>query len=319
MTTSVRRVESFTVVVPAFNEGATLRTNIEAIRAYLSEAAGNSAWTILIVDDASTDHTREISADLSREDARIRTIRRSSNGGVDAAIRSGIEGVQTEAVVVLDADLSYQPPIIGALLEVLNREEAEVTVASAYAPGGEVRDVPGGRAFLSRWANRFLAYAAHERVHTFTCIVRAYRTAALRVLLEHCPRGDTTYQLLFEALRVGMRVEEIPATLQWTPGRRSSMKPSAIVGRTWNVMGAAIHKRPSLALALPGLIPGLLPLAIFLAVLFHARPVVVGIVASAMFAIQTASLVVFGFHSTNFAIGLLGRRSHERHALRNIT
>ncbi len=321
MTTSVRRIESFTVVVPSFNEAATLRTNIEAVRAYLVERTPLAKWTILIVDDASDDETPAIAAELAREDERIRVIRRTSNGGVDAAIRSGIETVESDAVVVLDADLSYSAPIVGALLETLTGEEAEVVVASAYAPGGDVRNVPGMRALLSRWANRFLSYAVNERVRTFTCIVRAYRTAPLRVLIARRPDGDMTHCLLLDALRLGMRVCEIPARLEWAPQRRSRMGIRAIARRTWSVLSGALQQRPSLALTIPGLIPGILPLSILLSLLAHATPAQVGIVASTTFAVQTASLIVFGFHSTNFALRtlLMRRTDNERHVVRNIT
>ncbi|MHB8442176.1 MAG: glycosyltransferase family 2 protein [Candidatus Tyrphobacter sp.] len=322
MATSVRRIESFTVVVPSYNEAATLRTNTEAIRAYLDARtpAHDALWTILIVDDASSDETPEIAAELAREDRRIRVIRRTANGGVDAAIRSGIEAVQSDAVVVLDADLSYRAPIVGALLEALSAEEAEVVVASAYAPGGEVRNVPRRRVVLSRWANRFLAYAARERVHTLTCIVRAYRTDALRSLLAYRPDGDAAHVMLLAALRLGMRVHEIPARLEWAPERRSRMSLSAVLRRTASVMGAALRERPSLALTIPGFVPGVLPLAVALCLLVHATPRQVGIVASATFAVQTASLFVFGFHSGNFALRtLLTRRSASRGVVRENT
>ncbi|HEY9085495.1 MAG TPA: glycosyltransferase family 2 protein [Candidatus Tyrphobacter sp.] len=321
MTTSVRGIESFTVVVPSFNEAATLRTNIEAVRAYLVGRTPLAKWTIVIVDDASADETPAIAAELAREDERIQVVRRASNGGVDAAIRSGIEMVESDAVVVLDADLSYAAPIVGALLEILTREEAEVALASAYAPGGEVRNVPGLRALLSRWANRFLAYAVNERVRTFTCIVRAYRTAALRELIARHPGGDMTHGILLEALRLGMSVCEVPACLEWAPQRRSRMGLRAIARRTGSVLSGALRQRPSLALVIPGLVPGILPLAILLAFLAHATPAQVGIVASATFFIQTASLFVLGFHSTNFALRtLLARRTdNERHVVRNNT
>jgi hypothetical protein len=302
VTTSVRRIASFTVVVPSYNEASTLRTNIEAIRTALVEGTPLVPWTILIVDDKSSDGSAAIAAEMAREDPRIHLIRRAANGGVDAAIRSGIEAAQSDAVVVLDADLSYRAPIAGTLVETLLREEAEVVLASAYAPGGTVSDVPPMRALLSRWANRFLAYAVRERVHTLTCIVRAYRTDAVKQLLALRPYGDTTHQLVFDAFERGMRVCEIPASLQWSPHRRSRMSARAIAQRTGSVLGAAIRARPSLALAIPGLVPGLLPLSVALAIWAHATAIQVGVVASATFAIQTASLVVFGFHSTNFAL-----------------
>ncbi len=319
--TSVREITSLTVVVPSYNEAATLRTNVNAIRAFLTERALlDLPWSILIVDDSSSDDTPEIAAELAREDGRIRLLRRPSNGGVDAAIRSGVEAVESDAVVVLDADLSYPVTIIEALLDALAREDADVAVASAYAPGGAVRNVPRARAMLSRWANRFLAYAIHERVRTLTCVVRAYRTEAIRRLLAHRPSGDATHQLLLDALRLGLRVSEIPATLEWTAERRSRMRPGAIVQRTRSVLAAALRERPSLALTIPGLIPGVLPLAIALAILAHGTTAQVGLVASITFVVQTASTVVLCYHSTNFALRpLLMRRTPARGPMRNST
>lgn len=308
MTTSARRTESFTVVVPSYNEASTLRANIEAIRSFLAERTPLALpWTIVIVDDASNDESARIAVELAREDVRITVVRRGSNGGVDAAIRSGVEAALGDAIVVLDADLSYRASIVGVLMETLVREEAEVVVASAYAPGGKVNHVPKARAVLSRWANRFLSYAVHERVHTLTCIVRAYRTDSLRALLARNRRTDMSHGLLLAALKDGLCVREVPAELEWSKSRHSRMNFGATWRRTVDVMCAALRARPSLALALPGLVPGLLPLAIFLSICAHARPAQVGIVASATFAVQTASLILFGFHSTNF---LLRMRRH---------
>ncbi len=314
--TSVRGIASFTVVVPSYNEASTLRTNIDATRRYLEARTHThpASYAILIVDDASSDESPGVAAGLAREDDRIRVIRRSSNGGVDAAIRSGFEAAEGDAIVVLDADLSYDPAIIGGLLDALVNEDAEIAVASAYAHGGSVRNVPRRRERLSRWANRLLAYAVHERVHTFTCVVRAYRADALRRLMAYRPSGDAAHQLLLDALRLGMRVAEIPARLDWGSERRSRMSLRATARRSRSVLAAALRERPSLALVIPGLVPGVLPLALALAIFAHASVRQVAIVGSTTFAVQTASLIVFGFHSTNFALRTWMRR-HSRPAL----
>jgi dolichol-phosphate mannosyltransferase len=297
--TSGRGVGSFTVIVPAYNEGAALRRNVEAIRAFLVERTPLALpWSILIVDDASGDETLRIATALAREDQRIHVLRRASNGGVDAAIRSGVEAIDSDVAVVLDADLSYDVEIVATLLERLERDDADVVVASAYTQGGAIRNVPRVRASLSRWANRILSYAARHRVSTLTCMVRAYRMPALRPLLAQ-GAGDMTYELLLTAIRSGLNVCEVPATLEWAPHRRSRMSPGAIVGRAMRVLVTSVRTRPSLALAIPGLIPGVLPVAVAIAAWAHSTPVQLGIVASTTFAVQTASLIVFGFHATN--------------------
>ncbi len=318
--TSARRIGSFTVVVPSYNEAAALCANIEAVRQYLIERSGDGrSWTILVVDDASTDETPNVASALALADDRVRVLCRASNGGVDVAVRDGLAAVKGDAIVVLDADLSYSPSIVGSLLDALAREDADVAVASAYAPGGSVHNVPRRRASLSKWANRLLSYAAHERVHTFTCIVRAYRADVARTLMAYRRDGDAAHQMLLDALRLQMRVVEIPTKLEWSKTRRSRMRLAETLRRTQSVLGVAIHERPSLALVIPGLLPGMLPLAIALSILAHGTTTEVAIVGSTTFAVQTASLIVFGFHSTNFALRTWMRRGNARRVVRNNT
>jgi len=111
-----------TVVMPAFNERATLRAAVER----LLKTDLPLAVEVLVVDDGSTDGSLETVADLA-EPGRLRLLRRRRNGGKGAAIRTGLEAARGDVLTILDADLEYDPADLGRLLEPILAGDAEVT------------------------------------------------------------------------------------------------------------------------------------------------------------------------------------------------
>ena len=116
------------VVMPAYNEEATVRTAVDAVLA--------SPWLaqLVIVDDCSTDRTGEILATL--DDPRITVLRHGVNQGKGAALRTGFAHASADYVVVQDADLEYDPAEFGKLLTPLLDGNADVVYGSRFA-GGE--------------------------------------------------------------------------------------------------------------------------------------------------------------------------------------
>jgi glycosyltransferase involved in cell wall biosynthesis len=110
------------VVIPCFNERSTVLDVVERVRA--------SPWVaqIVIVDDGSTDGTRDLLAGL--DDATV--IEHDRNRGKGAALRTGFAAATAEYVVVQDADLEYDPAEYGELLEPLERGVADVVYGSRF-------------------------------------------------------------------------------------------------------------------------------------------------------------------------------------------
>ncbi len=98
------------VVIPAYNEEATLPEIIRRVRAV------DFPKEIIVVDDASTDGTRRILADLEANFDDLVVILQSKNKGKGAALRAGFERATGDYVLVQDADLEYDPTDYGALL-----------------------------------------------------------------------------------------------------------------------------------------------------------------------------------------------------------
>lgn len=100
-----------TVVVPAYNEGEGLRAFHARTRAAL-DALVDIEGEILYVDDGSRDHTWQVLLALVSEDPRCGALRLSRNFGKELALTAGLDAVDADAAVVIDADLQDPPELI---------------------------------------------------------------------------------------------------------------------------------------------------------------------------------------------------------------
>jgi glycosyltransferase involved in cell wall biosynthesis len=119
-----------TVVIPCYNEVATLERVVEAVR-----ASPVPYKEIVLVDDGSTDGTRELIQTRLRE--RVdRVILHETNRGKGAALRSGFAAATGDVVVVQDADLEYDPAEYPKLLRPFLEQGADAVFGSRFI-GGE--------------------------------------------------------------------------------------------------------------------------------------------------------------------------------------
>ncbi len=112
------------VVMPCYNEAATVAQCVARV------LANHHTGELIIVDDGSSDGTREILAEI--DDPRVRVLHQSHNMGKGAALRRGFAEVRCDFVVVQDADLEYDPADWDLLLAPLLSGQADVVYGSRF-------------------------------------------------------------------------------------------------------------------------------------------------------------------------------------------
>ncbi|MCC6226403.1 MAG: glycosyltransferase family 2 protein [Microthrixaceae bacterium] len=126
---TIEPVQCLSVVMPAFNEQATIAEILERVLA--------SPWTaeVVVIDDGSTDDTVEIVSKFTATDDRVRLVRQPHNQGKGAALRRGFVEARAEVVIVQDADLEYDPAEYGQILQPILDGRAEVVFGSRFVSG----------------------------------------------------------------------------------------------------------------------------------------------------------------------------------------
>ncbi len=116
------------IIIPVYNEQNTLRTLLARVEAVDYEKE------IVLVDDCSTDGTREIVQDYQGQDG-YTVLMHSKNLGKGAALRSGFAEAKGDIIIIQDADLEYDPREYGNLLEPILDGRADVVYGSRFLGG----------------------------------------------------------------------------------------------------------------------------------------------------------------------------------------
>ncbi|HET6420914.1 MAG TPA: glycosyltransferase family 2 protein [Geobacteraceae bacterium] len=118
-----------TIVIPVFNEAGTISSILDKVYS----APLPCAKEVIVVDDFSTDDTREILKNhVNREDVRFRIICHDRNKGKGAALRTGFANATGDIIIIQDADLEYDPEEYGKLLKPILDGKADVVYGSRF-------------------------------------------------------------------------------------------------------------------------------------------------------------------------------------------
>lgn len=204
------------MLLPCYNEEAILAMNLETIIAYMVSKNNKYQWEIVIINDGSRDLTGMIAGQYEKQYDNIRAIHHPVNLNLGNALKTGFNHAKGDVIVVMDIDLSYSVDHIEKLTDKLIETRADIVIASPYMKGGKVTAVPFTRRIMSLLVNKFMRIAAQDKYHTYTGMVRAYRTSFIRTLNLKTKDYEINPEILYKAMILRARIIEIPAHLDWT-------------------------------------------------------------------------------------------------------
>jgi dolichol-phosphate mannosyltransferase len=229
------------VIIPTYNE----RENLPAVVGRVREAAPQV--DVLVVDDSSPDGTGRIADELAEADDQVHVLHRTSKDGLGAAYIAGFRWAFDrgyDVMVEMDADGSHQPEELPRLLSALC--DADLVIGARWVRGGKVLNWPKRREALSRGANTYARLMLGVPLHDATGGYRAYRSAALeKIGLEGVDSRGYCFQidLAFRAIRLGLRVAEVPITFMERTRGSSKMSRDIVAEAMWRVTEWGITSR----------------------------------------------------------------------------
>jgi len=214
------------VIVPVYNEVQHLDRLLRAI----TDSPVDKE--IVIVDDGSTDGTREKLLALA-PDRRITILCHQSNCGKGAAIRTGLRHARGEYVLIQDSDLEYDPQDYPALLAPLQSGAANVVYGVRQdRPQRGLRFYLGAR-FLTQFTNLLYGAGIHDEA---TCY-KVFRRSLLQEIILECRRFEFCPEVTAKICRLGQKIYEVP--ISYHPRNREQgkkLKPGDGWAAIWTLL-----------------------------------------------------------------------------------
>ena len=195
------------VVVPTFNE----RDNVTTLFRRLEKTLAGIPFEAIFVDDNSPDGTWQVLRELSREDGRVRCIRRIGRRGLSGACIEGILASSAPCAAVIDADLQHDETQLPKMLSLLQGGEFDLVIGSRYIEGGSADSFNKQRAGASQLATEVAKRALRVEIadpmsgffmirrDRFEQLAPQLSTQGFKILLD-----------LVATARGELRVQEIP-------------------------------------------------------------------------------------------------------------
>ena len=213
---------SLSVVIPIHNEEPSILQLYDRLTAVLERL--RKPYEIIFVDDASTDSSFDLLANLVETDGRLKVVRLRRNFGQTAALAAGFDEAQGNVIISLDGDLQHAPEDIPALLKKI---EEGYDIASGWRKNRLDNAVT--RKFPSRIANWLMAKASNVDLRDFGTTFKAYRAEILKDVNLY---GELHRFIPALAALYGARIAEVPIRNT----QRSSGGSHYGLSRTFRVM-----------------------------------------------------------------------------------
>ncbi len=208
---------TLSVIIPCFNEVHSIEEVLNRV-----EAVG-LANEILIIDDGSTDGTREVLKQIeTQQRPNVRILYHDRNQGKGAAVVTGFAAASSDVFLIQDADFEYDPREYPLLMKPIEEGIAAVVYGSRF--------LGGPRKAMNFWnmvANRSLTLATNILYNAIlsdmeTCY-KVFRAEVVRDMVIHAKRFEFEPEVTAKVLKQGIRIYEVPISYngrEWHEGKK---------------------------------------------------------------------------------------------------
>jgi glycosyltransferase involved in cell wall biosynthesis len=217
------------VIIPAYNEQATICEIIKRVQ------KTGLADEILVVDDGSTDGTREILNEL-QERGEIRAVLHERNQGKGAAVTTGFKYASGDVLIIQDADLEYDPRDYPALLRPIEEEVADVVFGSRFLGAARRPTL-----FWHMVANKLLTLLTNILYNNIlTDMETGYKVFCRDVVKDltiHARRFDFEPEFTAKILKRKIRIFEVPITFNprdYSEGKKIKLQDAFVA--VWTLL-----------------------------------------------------------------------------------
>ena len=198
-------IKKLSIVIPIYNEKDTLKLILQKVRAV---DLGHIQKEYLLIDDGSTDGTRDILAELQKESSDLKIILKEKNSGKGATLKVGFEHATGDYVIVQDADLEYDPEDYKKLVRVLAEEGVDVVYGSRFS--GTYKDMSNlhyyGNKMLTLVTNLVFGVLLTDMETCYKLIPSSF----LKKIKIKSSRFNFEPEITAKILKAGLHIREVP-------------------------------------------------------------------------------------------------------------
>lgn len=232
--------ETVSVIMPAYNEGPEIYDNIkETVKTFAEFKCG---YEIIIVDDGSTDNTREQIQRAAKELKNIIIVRNMENFGKGRALKKGFRFAKGGYIVFLDSDMDLHPVQLQTFFDIMKLDEADVVIGSKRHPNSRL-EYPSHRRVVSAVYFFFIKLMFGLPIRDTQTGLKLFKREVLEKVFPKVLVKKFAYdlELLVLAHHFGYRIAEAPVTMTFRRGKLGRIGLKSIFDTWWDT--AAIWYR----------------------------------------------------------------------------